>query len=540
MIRSTLVLALASSAVAAQDPLAADRFEEGTALPKSLTPAEQASVLLNPIFAAESAGAPIGSVRTPAEYEPMEGILVAYEGSASWRTILRQMAVQVTTVGNANMYVVCDSASEASSTFTLMVNEGADPDRVITFVRRTDSIWMRDYGPRYIYEEGIRAMVDHTYNRPRPNDNAFSAGWAPARGEAIYDIPLVHGGGNYHLDALGGAASTRLINNENPSLTQSEILQLWRDFQSLETTLFDAFPTFVDSTQHIDMWMQIAGDDQIVISDWPLEPGSQWDQICDQAAADFAANGWTVTRVPALRSGGTHYTFTNVVMVNDLVLIPEYDNVPATYSQQALAAWQADFPNKNIVQIDCDGIVTAAGVMHCIVMHVPASSGGENPVVWVTEPAADADLDPGDTLSITWKTDDDAGAMSAASVDIHLVDSGGAEIAVIAEGVADSGSFVWSVPDVAADGASIEIVARDADGNVGTDTATGLVSVSGAAGCSPADLAAPFGFLDLTDIDTFIGAFGTGDLAADLAVPFGVVDLSDIDAFIAGFLAGCP
>ncbi|MEM7754658.1 MAG: GC-type dockerin domain-anchored protein [Planctomycetota bacterium] len=58
--------------------------------------------------------------------------------------------------------------------------------------------------------------------------------------------------------------------------------------------------------------------------------------------------------------------------------------------------------------------------------------------------------------------------------------------------------------------------------------------------CNIADLAAPFGFLDLTDVDAFINAFSTGDPAADIAAPFGFVDLTDIDAFITAFTAGCP
>jgi len=58
--------------------------------------------------------------------------------------------------------------------------------------------------------------------------------------------------------------------------------------------------------------------------------------------------------------------------------------------------------------------------------------------------------------------------------------------------------------------------------------------------CNLADLAAPFGVLDLSDIDAFILAFGAGDDAADIAPPFGVLDLTDIDAFILDFFAGCP
>jgi len=55
-----------------------------------------------------------------------------------------------------------------------------------------------------------------------------------------------------------------------------------------------------------------------------------------------------------------------------------------------------------------------------------------------------------------------------------------------------------------------------------------------------ADLAAPFGVLDLSDIDVFIDAFITGGPSADLTAPIGTIDLSDIDAFIALFASGCP
>jgi len=60
------------------------------------------------------------------------------------------------------------------------------------------------------------------------------------------------------------------------------------------------------------------------------------------------------------------------------------------------------------------------------------------------------------------------------------------------------------------------------------------------ASCNLADIAVPFSFLDLSDVDAYIGAFIAGDVAADIAAPFGVLDLSDTDAFIGEYLAGCP
>jgi hypothetical protein len=58
-------------------------------------------------------------------------------------------------------------------------------------------------------------------------------------------------------------------------------------------------------------------------------------------------------------------------------------------------------------------------------------------------------------------------------------------------------------------------------------------------GCT-ADLAEPFGLLDLADITAFIVAFQNSDPIADLAEPYGLFDLADITAFAIAFAAGCP
>lgn len=62
----------------------------------------------------------------------------------------------------------------------------------------------------------------------------------------------------------------------------------------------------------------------------------------------------------------------------------------------------------------------------------------------------------------------------------------------------------------------------------------------GAVGCNAADLAEPFGVLDLGDVQAFIAAFVAGDALADLAEPFGVLDLADVQAFAGAFVGGCP
>lgn len=72
-----------------------------------------------------------------------------------------------------------------------------------------------------------------------------------------------------------------------------------------------------------------------------------------------------------------------------------------------------------------------------------------------------------------------------------------------------------------------------ADGTVETPERVVLV------GSCEADLAAPFGIVDLADITAFVSGFTNQVPAGDLAQPYGVFDLNDISVFVSAFLAPC-
>ena len=56
----------------------------------------------------------------------------------------------------------------------------------------TNSVWIRDYGPWWIYEpDNRRAIIDLTYNRPRPQDDAFPELFADNFGVSYYGLGLV-------------------------------------------------------------------------------------------------------------------------------------------------------------------------------------------------------------------------------------------------------------------------------------------------------------------------------------------------------------
>ncbi len=455
------VLALALLFCAVAPTRAADPTQYPDGLPKYLTPEERLLPIDRPTRDAFALRAPpTGTIRCPAEYEPQEGLFIAWEGYTS---VLQAMAVGITTQDpDAIVYVVVDTTSEQSSVAATLTAAGADMSQIRFIVRTTDTVWIRDYGPRFIFEDGVRAIVDHTYNRPRPNDNAFNAYLGPLWGETVYNLPLTHGGGNFHLFANGDAFMTNLILTENPGLTAQNVKDLYREYQNVNLTIYPGFPTSFDSTQHIDMWMLPVGDDKVIVGQYASSTGQPY-TITENAVADLTSRGYTVYRTPGWNSGGTHYTYTNAVILNDLVFVPKFN---VSQDATALGVFQTAMPDHTIIQVDCSGIITAAGAMHCVVMHVPAYVSSE-PVVRLRSPNGGEFWNPGQTYNITWTARDDVGVTG---VDLYYSTDGGATYPnLIAADLPNTGAYAWTVPSIIVRRCRVRAIVRDADGNTGED-----------------------------------------------------------------------
>ena len=337
-------------------------------LPRGLAPGETVPVFDWSKFLSREA--PTGTVRTPAEYEPNDGMLIRW----GWPDdLLTEMTVAVTTGTDATVWIVVYSASQQASATSILTGGGANMDQVEFIIYSADSVWIRDYGPRFISEDGSRAIVDHTYNRNRPNDNLFPDHLTTLWGEPQYDIPLVHGGGNFHLFGDGEAFMTELILDENYGLTEQEVEDLFMDYEGLDLTIMPPFPSWYDSTQHIDMWMLPVADREVIIGEYPASD-SQVYTVTEDAVTLLQGRGYTVHRTPGWSSGGTHYTYTNSVILNEVVLACQFQKGNAGYADEdaaAVATFEAAFPDRQIVPVDCSDVIGSSGAVHCIVMHVP-------------------------------------------------------------------------------------------------------------------------------------------------------------------------
>ncbi len=556
MQRALILVAGAGSVTGLGSAALAQQWEwqrEGV-LPRHATP-EELSRPWTPSAEAPVTPPPVGPIHTPAEYEPMEGLQMSYRGSGLWNAILVDMTKRITTGGHGKVFMVYQAnVTPLASVQNALTAAGANLAFVEFIPATLDAIWCRDYGPRHSYQGGnVRVVQDHRYNRNRPNDDNLPVVFASVKNRARYEPQLNHGGGNYHLNALSKGYASHLIVNENiaPVLgqpwvtwvyTEPQIIDIWQDYWHVDTHVFDQFPTSVDATGHIDMWMQVIAADRVVISDWPNNVGSLQDNICDAATVYMQSQGYTVYRVPAFSISGVHYTFTNMVMINNLVMVPSYTHATvAPFNASALATIQTalDGSGKVAESIPCQNIISAAGAVHCIVMHIPKFLGppgqfwGLAPTAYLTSPIGGETVTGGSIVDITWVSDDDE---ATATLDLRLSTDGGATFpTVIASATADDRHFAWTVPNTPTTQARVRVVVSDHWGNTGSDDSDSNFTIE--AGCY-ADCNQSGG-LTIADFTCFQAKFVAGDPYADCNQSGGL-SIADFTCFQGQFVAGCP
>lgn len=420
---------------------------------------------------------PAGLLVSPPEYAPTRGVLYRYF-STQWSQVVTDCVAALTKDPNYNeiAYVVVTSASQQSAATTQFTTAGADMSKVVFITAPGESVWIRDYGPHFITQDGVQAIVDSHYYPSRPQDNFIPTLLA----EDFFKIPksdigLYYSGGNFQPTANRNGFVTALINLDNPAsegFTTALIEELYETYQGIDVLhIMPQLPFSVDGTGHIDMWMYLIDEDSVIISEFIPGSNPTAIQITNNAVPYMQALGYSVFRPKAWNSGSTHYTYTNAYRVNNRIFIPFYGTTVGTggnaaYNDEdaeALAIWQAAAPGLQIVPIQSNPIIPAAGAIHCIVMQVPAVTGAA-PTAVINWPRGGEVLNSGATYDIRWGASDD---QAVTSVDLYYsTDDGQTFPHVIALNQPNSGKHAWTVPATPTGTARVRVVARDAALNV--------------------------------------------------------------------------
>lgn len=319
-----------------------------------------------------------GPVTNLAEFDKMQSVLVRYSFGISYALIAEMsQKCRVTTI-------VANSSDQTYVT-NQYSNQGVNLDNCEFILAPSDSYWTRDYGPWFVIDGNDElGIVDFTYNRPRPNDNAIPSKVANEYGFNLFEMDIETAGGNYMTDGMGISASSQLIWDENPGYTHDEIAQIFEDYLGIGMyhVVQDPNNTYID---HIDCWGKYLDVDKVLIRSVP-ESHPQYDEL--EATADYFASQnssygkpYQVFRV----NTPNNEPYTNSLILNKRVFVPITNS---QWDDDAIASYQEAMPGYEILGFT--GSWESTDALHCRtkgiadqnmvhITHIPTE--GEQPVL---------------------------------------------------------------------------------------------------------------------------------------------------------------
>jgi agmatine/peptidylarginine deiminase len=304
---------------------------------------------------------PPGPVRHPAEFEPMEGVLIRYPFGISYQ-IIAEMSEDVEVV------TIVASTSEKNYVLSQYQNHGVNTDNCDFLIAPTNSYWTRDYGPWFIFNgDDEQGIVDHIYNRPRPYDDAIPNAFGNWRGIPVYNLPLEHTGGNYMTDGQGIAVSTDLVWYENPGFTHEQIDQYMEDYCGIETyhVVPDALGEYIE---HIDCWAKYLSPDTIMIIE--TSPSHSHYEDIEEAVSYFENQTSCYGTPYDIKRIYTHLgePYINSLILNDKVLVPISGS---QWDDEAIVSYEDALPGYEVLGFSGSWATTDA--LHCRTMGITDS-----------------------------------------------------------------------------------------------------------------------------------------------------------------------
>ena len=334
------------------------------------------------------------SRRLPAEWEPQDGVLLAWphEGS-DWRPYLDAVepvfAEIVTQVSHFELAVI--AAADPDAVRVQLRQSGADLERVRIYQVDTNDTWARDFGPISMEEDGAVKLLNFGFNGwglkfPSDLDNRINRTLQGlgAWGAPLETIGLILEGGSIESDGRGTILSTEeclLNDNRNPHLMREELEEELHGLFGTDRFLWlaNGYLAGDDTDSHVDTLARLCPDDTIAYvscDDLDDEHFPALKAMEEEILAFRTRDGRPYRTIPlpwpAARydEEGTRLpaTYANFLVINGAVLVPTYDD---PNDAAALDAVSRAFPGREILGVNCLPLILQHGSLHCVTMQLP-------------------------------------------------------------------------------------------------------------------------------------------------------------------------
>ena len=300
---------------------------------------------------------PAGFIRNVAEFDDMQSVMVRYPFGIPI-SLIAEMAKDV------RVLTIVANQQEKQNVLNIYSANNVNLDQCDFLFAPTDSYWTRDYGPFFIFDgDNNPAIVDFPYNRPRPNDDNIAVVLAQYLNIDLYGMNLTHTGGNYMCTGMGQAASTELVLEENPGLTEDEVDTLVKNFLGIDQYHITIDP-LGEYIKHIDCWGKFLAPDKIIIGQVSTSDPrySDFEAVATYFANQISSYGdyYKVYRV--FTPGSPQETpYTNSLILNKKVLVP---TTGSQWDDDAIAAYEEAMPGYEVIGIQYSGWYDT-DALHC-------------------------------------------------------------------------------------------------------------------------------------------------------------------------------
>ena len=322
--------------------------------------------------------------RMPPEWAPHEAVWIGFPSSAEyWGAPLQRAQQQMAAFANAvhasgqgeRVHVIAGNA-EAMAVAKGLVDAGVHVE-----LRHIGDVWLRDTGCIIVKDGDKRIARNFGFNGwgnrfDYPGDTSIGRELAADFGFEIAQADWIFEGGSIDVDGEGLAATTVdcLLNpNRNPALDKAAIEERLRSDLGIERLLWLGDGLANDHTDgHIDNLARFVGPNHILVptSAGPDDPNSA---AFEDARARADAFGCKVTLMPSVgrfeQDGEiVPASYMNFYIGNRAVVVPIYGSANDDAAIEVLANI---YPERDVIGVMADAVLTGGGSFHCSSQHVP-------------------------------------------------------------------------------------------------------------------------------------------------------------------------
>lgn len=277
----------------------------------------------------------------------------------------------------------------------LVVACGGQRENLTIAPAPADDVWSRDHGPVTVITPQGRLFVDFRFNgwggkHPASRDDTVTAtlqqqaAFGPGQARSVN---AVLEGGAIDGDGQGTLLTTRrclMHPGRNPGCDSQWYEALLARELGVQRVLWleHGALTGDDTDGHVDMLARFAATDTIVYTacDDPDDPCyDTLSALARELAALRRADGEPYHLVPLPWPGPIHdatgqqlpATYANFLVTNTAVLVPAYGVAADAAARRCLAAL---FPERNVVSVDSQLLITQGGSLHCATMQIPSAT----------------------------------------------------------------------------------------------------------------------------------------------------------------------